>query len=117
MLYLALLISKEASHMDLSLKLVKSDNKRIDTNHFKTNAARPSTSSKINQTTIICTKSKDELFNMLTTNVHGIQYGKMPYFFRILRVATQLFWRYFCYYFLLVTIFCSSFCLTLHICM
>jgi hypothetical protein len=82
MLYLALLISKEASHMDLSLKLVKSDNKRIDTNHFKTNAARPSTSSKINQTTIICTKAKDELFNMLTNNVHGIQYSKMPYFFQ-----------------------------------
>jgi hypothetical protein len=65
---------RERSFKPVSLKNVKSDNKKVDSNHFKTSAARPSTSSHINQTVIICTEAEDELFNMLTTNVHAIQY-------------------------------------------
>jgi hypothetical protein len=65
---------RERSFKPVSLKHVKSNNKKVDSNHLKSNVARPSSSFHINQTAIICTKAEEELFNMLTTNVHAIQY-------------------------------------------
>jgi hypothetical protein len=65
---------RERSFRPVSLKHVKSDNKKVDSNHLKSNAATPSSSTHINQTAIICTEAEEQLFSLLTSNIHAIQY-------------------------------------------